>query len=162
MRIVQQQRKGYLLLRFLIFVNCVCSVVRNMTYCTVHNSYQIVPFTACEAIYACICFLVAMCVQEGLRQGESLWQLLFVLEFYQKASYLYSILENVMDSNGVKIQSKTVHPAKRECLFKTCNNYSAKEAIQDFIDTSLFYYDFRTRVQQNYQTTLQFESNDLN
>lgn len=63
-----------------------------MTYCTVHNSYQI--FTGREAIYSY--------VQKGLRQGASLWQLLFVLEFNQKASYLYSILENALDSNETK------------------------------------------------------------
>lgn len=71
-----------------------------MTYCTAHNSYQI--FLQVAKLYTDISFLVPMCVKKGLRQRASLWQLLFVLEFNQKASYLYSILENALDSNETK------------------------------------------------------------
>lgn len=130
-RVVQQyQMNRYFHFRFLILYD--------LLYCA-----QFIP-----NIYRSRSYIVIYSyVQKGLRQGASLWQLLFVLEFNQKASYLYSILENALDSNETKTQSKTVHPAKEGCLFKACNNYSAKEPIQVSSDTSLFYYDFMMIVQ---------------
>lgn len=132
MRIVQQQRNGYFLLRFLYNLcklYLLCGPLYDLLYCA-----QFIPNNSLHSLRRYIhvsVFLLPCVYRKGYAKERVSGSCYLYLSFIKKLLICIAFRKTLYQQIVLGLRSRvkrSIQP-KRECLFKTCNNYNAKEPI---------------------------------